>query len=114
MLSEECELVTMVNVYKGRLEVTTTHVYYFDCSSNKEEGIFHINSFNAYYFVLKFYFNFEFVTQGFFCNHIICLFVTASVAGLTKPGEVGNFFILVSMKSPYSHQKAKLSVFFHQ
>ena len=50
VLSEECELVTMVNVYKGRLEVTTTHVYYFDCSSNKEEGIFHINSFNAYYF----------------------------------------------------------------
>ena len=28
------------------------------------------------------------------------------VAGLTKPGEVGNFFILVLMKSPYSCHKA--------
>ncbi|XP_069107826.1 neurobeachin-like protein 1 isoform X1 [Argopecten irradians] len=36
--SEECELVTLVDVIKGRLEVTTTHVYFFDCSSNKEEG----------------------------------------------------------------------------
>ena len=28
-------------------------------------------------------------------------------AGLTKPGEVGDFFILVSMKSPKFCQKAK-------
>ena len=28
-------------------------------------------------------------------------------AGLTKPGEVGDFFILVSMKSPNFCQKAK-------
>ncbi|KAJ8319878.1 hypothetical protein KUTeg_001465 [Tegillarca granosa] len=38
VLSEECELVTLVDVIKGRLEVTTTHVYFFDCSQNKEEG----------------------------------------------------------------------------
>lgn len=38
VLSEECQLITMVNVYQGRLEVTTTHVYFFDCSTNKEEG----------------------------------------------------------------------------
>jgi hypothetical protein len=28
--------------------------------------------------------------------------------GLTKPGEVGDFFALVSMKSPNSCQKAKI------
>ncbi|KAL5005989.1 hypothetical protein ScPMuIL_017147 [Solemya velum] len=38
VLSEDCELITLVEVIKGRLEVTTTHVYFFDCSSNKEEG----------------------------------------------------------------------------
>ena len=29
------------------------------------------------------------------------------LTGLTKPGEVGNFFALVSMKSPNFCQKAK-------
>lgn len=38
VLLEECELITMVDVIKGRLEVTTTHVYFFDCSPFKEEG----------------------------------------------------------------------------
>lgn len=38
VISEDVELVTLVDVIKGRLEVTTTHVYFFDCSSNKEEG----------------------------------------------------------------------------
>ncbi|CAI9726854.1 1 isoform X1 [Octopus vulgaris] len=38
VLLEDCELVTMVDVIKGRLEVTTTHVYFFDCSPMKEEG----------------------------------------------------------------------------
>ncbi|CAH1788242.1 unnamed protein product [Owenia fusiformis] len=37
VLSEDCELVTIMNVIKGRLEVTTTHVYFFDCSLHKEE-----------------------------------------------------------------------------
>ena len=40
VISEDVELVTLVDVIKGRLEVTTTHVYFFDCSSNKEEGRF--------------------------------------------------------------------------
>lgn len=38
VLTEECELVTLVEVVTGRLEVTTTHVYFFDCSSQKEDG----------------------------------------------------------------------------
>ncbi|XP_060592045.1 neurobeachin-like protein 1, partial [Ruditapes philippinarum] len=38
VLSEECELVTLVEVIKGRLEVTTTHVYFFDCSNTRDEG----------------------------------------------------------------------------
>jgi hypothetical protein len=40
VLSEECELVTLVEVIKGRLEVTTTHVYFFDCSNTRDEGLF--------------------------------------------------------------------------
>ncbi|KAK7111968.1 hypothetical protein V1264_011504 [Littorina saxatilis] len=38
VISEDVELVTVVDIVKGRLEVTSTHVYFFDCSSNKEEG----------------------------------------------------------------------------
>ncbi|ESO94157.1 hypothetical protein LOTGIDRAFT_232423 [Lottia gigantea] len=38
VFSEDCDLVTLVEVIKGRLEVTTTHVYFFDCSLNKSEG----------------------------------------------------------------------------
>ncbi|XP_061165431.1 neurobeachin-like protein 1 isoform X2 [Saccostrea echinata] len=38
VLSEDCELVTLVDVVKGRLEVTTSNIYFFDCSSNREEG----------------------------------------------------------------------------
>ncbi|KAK3582874.1 hypothetical protein CHS0354_012486 [Potamilus streckersoni] len=38
VLAEACELVTLINVVEGRLEITNTHVYFFDCSSNKEEG----------------------------------------------------------------------------
>lgn len=38
VLSEDCELVTLVDVIKGRLEVTTLNIYFFDCSSNREEG----------------------------------------------------------------------------
>lgn len=39
VLSEDCELVTLVDVIKGRLEVTTLNIYFFDCSSNREEGM---------------------------------------------------------------------------
>ena len=33
--------MTLVEVVKGRLEVTNTHVYFFDCSTLKDEGIFY-------------------------------------------------------------------------
>lgn len=37
VLSEECELITIVAVVQGRLEVTTHHIYFYDVSSDKEE-----------------------------------------------------------------------------
>ena len=37
-MSEECELVTLQEVIKGRLEITTTHVYFFDCTTTKDDG----------------------------------------------------------------------------
>ncbi|XP_053872741.1 LOW QUALITY PROTEIN: neurobeachin-like protein 2 [Malaclemys terrapin pileata] len=37
VISEDCELITIVAVIQGRLEVTTQHVYFYDCSSEKEE-----------------------------------------------------------------------------
>ncbi|XP_076871278.1 neurobeachin-like protein 1 isoform X2 [Brachyhypopomus gauderio] len=39
VMVEECELVTMVDVYPGRLEITTQHIYFYDGSSEKEEGV---------------------------------------------------------------------------
>ncbi|XP_041374666.1 neurobeachin-like protein 1 [Gigantopelta aegis] len=38
VISEDCDLITLVSVVQGRLEVTTTHVYFFDLSPVKEEG----------------------------------------------------------------------------
>uniref|UniRef100_A0A8C9L807 Neurobeachin like 1 n=1 Tax=Pavo cristatus TaxID=9049 RepID=A0A8C9L807_PAVCR len=38
ILSENCELVTVIDVIPGRLEVTTQHLYFFDGSIEKEEG----------------------------------------------------------------------------
>ncbi|CAM5094801.1 unnamed protein product [Eretmochelys imbricata] len=37
VISEDCELITIVAVIQGRLEVTTQHIYFYDCSSEKEE-----------------------------------------------------------------------------
>ncbi|XP_074539600.1 neurobeachin-like protein 2 isoform X1 [Halichoeres trimaculatus] len=37
VLSEDCELITIVAVVQGRLEVTTHHLYFYDGSSEKEE-----------------------------------------------------------------------------
>ncbi|XP_069501900.1 neurobeachin-like protein 2 isoform X3 [Ambystoma mexicanum] len=37
VISEDCELITIVAVIPGRLEVTTQHVYFYDCSIEKEE-----------------------------------------------------------------------------
>nr|XP_020665996.1 neurobeachin-like protein 1 isoform X2 [Pogona vitticeps] len=39
VLSEDCELITIINVIPGRLEVTTQHIYFYDGSIEKEEGI---------------------------------------------------------------------------
>lgn len=38
VLSEDCELVTIVDVVPGRLELTTQHIYFYDSSLEKEEG----------------------------------------------------------------------------
>jgi hypothetical protein len=38
VLGEECELVTVVDVVPGRLELTTQHIYFYDGSQDKEEG----------------------------------------------------------------------------
>ncbi|XP_062854156.1 neurobeachin-like protein 1 [Trichomycterus rosablanca] len=39
VMMEDCELVTMVDVYLGRLEITNQHIYFYDCSTEKEEGV---------------------------------------------------------------------------
>ncbi|XP_068101120.1 neurobeachin-like protein 1 isoform X2 [Hyperolius riggenbachi] len=39
VLSEECELITIMDVIAGRLEITTQHIYFFDGSTEKEEGV---------------------------------------------------------------------------
>uniref|UniRef100_A0A8C4UVC3 Neurobeachin like 1 n=1 Tax=Falco tinnunculus TaxID=100819 RepID=A0A8C4UVC3_FALTI len=39
ILSEDCELITVIDVIPGRLEITTQHIYFFDCSIEKEEGV---------------------------------------------------------------------------
>uniref|UniRef100_A0A673H021 Neurobeachin-like protein 2 n=1 Tax=Sinocyclocheilus rhinocerous TaxID=307959 RepID=A0A673H021_9TELE len=39
VISEDCELVTVVDVYPGRLELTTQHIYFYDSSAEKEEGV---------------------------------------------------------------------------
>uniref|UniRef100_A0A8D2QND8 Neurobeachin like 1 n=1 Tax=Zosterops lateralis melanops TaxID=1220523 RepID=A0A8D2QND8_ZOSLA len=39
ILSEDCELITVIDVIPGRLEVTTQHIYFFDGSIEKEEGV---------------------------------------------------------------------------
>ncbi|KAM8934102.1 neurobeachin-like protein 1 [Pelodytes ibericus] len=39
VLSEDCELITVMDVIFGRLEVTTRHIYFYDGSTEKEEGV---------------------------------------------------------------------------
>ncbi|XP_072228514.1 neurobeachin-like protein 1 isoform X2 [Leuresthes tenuis] len=41
VLMEDCELVTVVDVVSGRLELTTQHIYFYDISQEKEEGVGH-------------------------------------------------------------------------
>ncbi|KAJ8020057.1 Neurobeachin-like protein 1 [Holothuria leucospilota] len=38
VVSEECDLITLVDIIQGRLEVTTTHVYFYDSSADLDEG----------------------------------------------------------------------------
>ncbi|XP_061658136.1 neurobeachin-like protein 1 isoform X5 [Syngnathoides biaculeatus] len=38
ILWEDCQLVTLVDVVPGRLELTTQHIYFYDSSQEKEEG----------------------------------------------------------------------------
>lgn len=43
VLSAECQLVTVVAVVPGLLELTTQHIYFYDCSTERvetEEGTF--------------------------------------------------------------------------
>lgn len=43
VLSAECQLVTVVAVVPGLLELTTQHIYFYDCSPERvetEEGTF--------------------------------------------------------------------------
>nr|CAD7442709.1 unnamed protein product [Timema bartmani] len=37
ILSQECELVTLMSVVKGRLDLTTSHVYFYDLSQLKDD-----------------------------------------------------------------------------
>ncbi|MGH0120505.1 UNVERIFIED_CONTAM: hypothetical protein FKN15_066829 [Acipenser sinensis] len=37
VISEDCELITIVAMIQGRLEVTTQHIYFYDGSTEKEE-----------------------------------------------------------------------------
>ncbi|KAH0621661.1 hypothetical protein JD844_023204 [Phrynosoma platyrhinos] len=39
VLSEDCELITIINIIPGKLEITTQHIYFYDGSIEKEEGI---------------------------------------------------------------------------
>ncbi|KAJ3584809.1 hypothetical protein NHX12_015304, partial [Muraenolepis orangiensis] len=41
VLWEDCELVTVVDVVPGRLELTTRHICFYDGSQDKEEGVGH-------------------------------------------------------------------------
>lgn len=38
VISDDCELVTLLTVIKGRFEVTTSDIYFLDLSPLKEEG----------------------------------------------------------------------------
>lgn len=38
MLSVDCELITIIDIIPGRLEITTQHIYFYDGSVEKEDG----------------------------------------------------------------------------
>ncbi|MEJ1271947.1 hypothetical protein NN561_002795 [Cricetulus griseus] len=39
VLTEDCELITVIDIIPGRLEITTQHIYFHDNSIEKEDGI---------------------------------------------------------------------------
>ncbi|XP_054978013.1 neurobeachin-like protein 1 [Sorex araneus] len=39
VLSEDCELITIIDIIPGRLEITTQHIYFHDGSFEKEDGV---------------------------------------------------------------------------
>ncbi|OCT63836.1 neurobeachin-like protein 1 isoform X1 [Xenopus laevis] len=39
VLSEDCDLITVMDAISGHLEVTTQHIYFYDGSTEKEEGV---------------------------------------------------------------------------
>ncbi|XP_059134551.1 neurobeachin-like protein 1 isoform X2 [Peromyscus eremicus] len=39
VLSEDCELITVIDIIPGRLEITTQHIYFHDNSIEKEDGM---------------------------------------------------------------------------
>lgn len=39
VLAEDCELITIIDIIPGRLEVTTQHIYFHDNSIEKEDGL---------------------------------------------------------------------------
>ncbi|MBZ3888746.1 Neurobeachin-like protein 1 [Sciurus carolinensis] len=39
VLTEDCELITIIDVIPGRLEITTQHIYFHDGSIEKEDGV---------------------------------------------------------------------------
>lgn len=39
VLSEDCELITIIDIIPGRLEITTQHIYFYDGSIEKEDGV---------------------------------------------------------------------------
>ncbi|ELW62717.1 Neurobeachin-like protein 1 [Tupaia chinensis] len=39
VLTEDCELITIIDVIPGRLEITTQHIYFYDGSIEKEDGV---------------------------------------------------------------------------
>lgn len=38
VLAEDCELITIIDIIPGRLEITTQHIYFYDGSTEKEDG----------------------------------------------------------------------------
>ncbi|KAL1771089.1 neurobeachin 1 isoform X1 [Sigmodon hispidus] len=39
VLTEDCELITVIDIISGRLEITTQHIYFHDNSIDKEDGM---------------------------------------------------------------------------